>query len=130
MSRRRSASSSIRRRIYIITVFAIYIVCIFSLFSLLLAVDSDLNQQQQQQLEHQIQIHDDETSNNSSRKAREGSFAGMIDRALEKEFTEGDQTQGPLPTDLSVFYIFIFVTNYSVCVCARACFTRNLDVLM
>ncbi|KAL8113522.1 hypothetical protein AgCh_020739 [Apium graveolens] len=93
MSRRRSAASIIRRRIYLITVFSIYFVCIFSLFSLLLAVDSDLEQQQQQ-----IHIvHDDGSSsntiNNSSLKAREDSFAGMIDRALDKEFTEGDQVQ-------------------------------------
>ncbi|XP_074328535.1 K(+) efflux antiporter 6-like [Apium graveolens] len=90
---RRSAASLIRRRIYLITVFSIYFVCIFSLFSLLLAVDSDLEQQQQQ-----IHIvHDDGSSsntiNNSSLKAREDSFAGMIDRALDKEFTEGDQVQ-------------------------------------
>ncbi|KAL1829386.1 hypothetical protein DCAR_0208722 [Daucus carota subsp. sativus] len=100
MSRRRSASSTIRCRIYIITVLAIYVVCIFSLFSLLLAVDPDLDlqrlQQQQELLDHRNHTNDDDdlfAKNNASRKAREDSFAGMIDRALEKEFTEGDQIQ-------------------------------------
>lgn len=32
--------------------------------------------------------------NVSKSRAREDSFAGMIDRALEKEFTEGDQNEG------------------------------------
>ncbi|XP_071705129.1 K(+) efflux antiporter 4-like [Rutidosis leptorrhynchoides] len=73
-----------------------------SLISLLLllsfssAVISDTDQQQQPE-QHLEEITDgfvvNATVNGSAATDRDRSFAGMIDRALEKEFTESDQTE-------------------------------------
>lgn len=86
MSRRRSPRSSVRRRVYIISIYALYILYIFSLPSIEAAGDSDVDQLDDAKISDELK--------NVTRKAREDSFAGMIDRALEKEFTEGDQIEG------------------------------------
>lgn len=86
MSRRRSPRSSVRRRVYIISIYALYILYIFSLPSIEAGGDSDVDQLDDAKISDELK--------NVTRKAREDSFAGMIDRALEKEFTEGDQIEG------------------------------------
>ncbi|KAL8109866.1 K(+) efflux antiporter 4-like [Apium graveolens] len=85
MSRRRSPRSSVRRRVYIISIYALYILYIFSLPLIEAGGDSDVDQLDDAKISEELK--------NVSRKAREDSFAGMIDRALEKEFTEGDQIE-------------------------------------
>ncbi|WOG84121.1 hypothetical protein DCAR_0103302 [Daucus carota subsp. sativus] len=82
--RRRSPRSSVRRRICTISIYALYILYILSLPSIE-AGDSNIDQLDDAKISEELK--------NVSRKAREDSFAGMIDRALEKEFTEGDQVE-------------------------------------
>ena len=83
--RRRSPRSSVRRRICTISIYALYILYILSIPSIE-AGDSNIDQLDDAKISEELK--------NVSRKAREDSFAGMIDRALEKEFTEGDQVEG------------------------------------
>ncbi|KAL1833228.1 hypothetical protein ACET3Z_002879 [Daucus carota] len=82
--RRRSPRSSVRRRICTISIYALYILYILSIPSIE-AGDSNIDQLDDAKISEELK--------NVSRKAREDSFAGMIDRALEKEFTEGDQVE-------------------------------------
>ncbi|KAK2987731.1 hypothetical protein RJ640_016829 [Escallonia rubra] len=74
MTRRRSSSFELR---------------IFAAACLLLSVAAA----ESDQLDEAALSNATESSNASRSRAREESFAGMIDRALEKEFTEGDQNE-------------------------------------
>ncbi|XP_059639968.1 K(+) efflux antiporter 6 [Cornus florida] len=83
--RRRRSSLELHPSSFSILAFAfLSLVLIPSLsFSLLVTTESD-----------QFDVINATESNNVNRsKAREDSFAGMIDRALEKEFTESDQNE-------------------------------------
>ncbi|KAK3003945.1 hypothetical protein RJ639_019478 [Escallonia herrerae] len=76
MTRRRSSSFELR----------IFAATVAYLLLSVAAAESD-------QLDEAALSNATESSNASRSRAREESFAGMIDRALEKEFTEGDQNE-------------------------------------
>lgn len=92
MKRGIPTSSSHLRRLYFLSLISL----ILSFFlSLPLPVLADTDQEQLEDISDTFVNNATLTSNNaSSTTDRDRSFAGMIDRALEKEFTENDQTEG------------------------------------
>lgn len=88
MNKRRSSSSELR--LPLVAFCAIYflsLACVPTLSLSLLAAAGDSDSDQ-------LDDTNVDAKNVSRSRAREDSFAGMIDRALEKEFTEGDQIEG------------------------------------
>lgn len=59
-----------------------------------------------------------ELSSGPRSRPKEDSFADMIDRALEKEFTENDQTEGLFPLDLNSSQLILY---FGLFCCSSSC---------